>query len=639
LSIKIYTFVYNKGSKLFVRGIDENGERVTEEVDFSPTVWVKNTFNYSPWQKMGLIKSVSLNKFKEMIDDSPMTALTFNNIKDCNTFLKENTSISKGKEGEVYRDIENVYTAPRNIYESQYMCEFFPENVHVDLRKLKIYNYDIETEVGHRNVPDDTLVDIRLKKRDDAFFEQEVEYKTMTIAEFEAIPSREKWEAKNPETGEWTSYENHPYHYIGGFPDPSLANEKVTLITVKDVNDSHIFTWGVFPFENNREDVTYFHCKDEADLLRNFITWWHENTPDIMSGWNTSTFDNVYLANRTKKILGNDWMKGLSPFGEIKITKKKDLKTKNEVLECNWVGISNIDYLKLYKKFGSTSVEESYKLDAIAEKEVGIKKVENPTGGSFKDFYTGVFDVKTKPSDDAHEIRKLAYRRTQIKHDPSKREEYEALNEKIIQMCHQTFIEYNIRDVELVDKIDKKRKLIDLCIAIAYKAHENFDDAFMPVKTWDFVIYNYQWRRGIVIPIHKRHEKNGKFEGAYVKPPLVGKHEFCESFDLNSLYPHLLMQYNISPETLWTDSFGKPYRLNVSIDDLVNKRADTSYAKAEDVSLAASGYMFRKEKRGIIPTLCETFYNERKKHKKIYLKFKAEHEKIVNELRNRGEHN
>ena len=104
--------------------------------------------------------------------------------------------------------------------------------------------------------------------------------------------------------------------------------------------------------------------------------------------------------------------------------------------------------------------------------------------------------------------------------------------------------------MELVDRLEDKLKLIDLCCTRAYDVKVNFSDIIYQVRTWDHIIYNYLKKQNIVIPQKERNQKDEKYLGAYVKEPKPGVYDWVVSFDLNSLYPHLIMQYNISPETL-----------------------------------------------------------------------------------------
>lgn len=347
----------------------------------------------------------------------------------------------------------------------------------------------------------------------------------------------------------------------GGFPDPKTASEEILLISVKNQNTNKIITFGRKPYEPKQENVRYVHCESESSLLRAFISWWGSDFPDIVTGWNTAFFDLTYLYNRICNVLGEDIAKKLSPWGfvyqrDVQVGSKTDTKT-------NLMGIACLDYLDLYKKFGTYSAKESYKLDHIAFEELGEKKLENPES-TFRDFY----------------------------------------------LLHpELFISYNILDVELIHKLDNKLKLIDLVLTLAYESKCNYEDVFSPVKMWDVIIYNYLNDRRVVIPIQKVSKKSA-YEGGYVKDSLVGKHNWLISFDLNSLYPHLIQQYNLSTETI------TPHRLSVTVDDLLNKSCDLQLAYENNLSVAANGCCFRKDIRGLLPTLMELFYNKRVQYKK-----------------------
>lgn len=359
-----------------------------------------------------------------------------------------------------------------------------------------------------------------------------------------------------------------------GFPDPKTAGEQIILLTIKDTRHSKVITWGVSSygeFDNPFDYVEFRKFDTEQGMLKDFIVWWQQNYPDVVTGWNSSLFDLTYLYNRMCRVLGDTLANKLSPWGQV-YQREVDLggrKATNTALR----GISSLDYLDLYKKF-TYNAQESYKLDHIAYVELGERKVENP-GSTFKDFYTNYW---------------------------------------------QTFVEYNIRDVELVDKIDAKMKLMDLALTIAYAAKVNFEDVFSPVKTWDIIIYNYLNEQKIVVPPRANGNKSQAYEGAYVKDPLVGKHNWCCSFDLNSLYPHLIMQYNMSPETI-TD-----LKLDVSVNRLLDKEVDVSEAIVNNYAVAANGWCFRKDKKGLLPTQMQLYYDKRVIYKKEMLAARQKYE-------------
>lgn len=290
-----------------------------------------------------------------------------------------------------------------------------------------------------------------------------------------------------------------------GWPSVDNPQEKVIAITViSTLHGCATFCLGTY---NTTADVKVFEFQDEETLLKEFVDYFSKNYPDIVSGWNIRFFDFPYLINRIKAVLGSKVAKNLSPWGilkERKVTRKDD---KEEIV-YDMIGISMLDYFEVYKTFTYVN-QESYSLNNISYVELGERKISYSEFESLTDFYKKDF---------------------------------------------QKFIEYNIRDVELVQKLENKLKLIELVVALSYSAGVNYQDVFSQVRTWDVIIYNYLSKNNIVIPPKKRGKKNEQYAGAYVKEPILGKHPWVVSFDLNSLYPHLIMQYGISPECVVTES-------------------------------------------------------------------------------------
>jgi DNA polymerase elongation subunit (family B) len=368
-----------------------------------------------------------------------------------------------------------------------------------------------------------------------------------------------------------------------GFPDPYKANEPITAIAVKTL-DGDMKVYGCGNFNNSRDDVTYIKCRDEYDLCKRFLEDWKYDTPDIITGWNTRFFDIPYLVNRFVKILGEDEMKNLSPWGIVQ-ERKTNIKGR-ELISYEIYGISSLDYIELYKWFapGGKS-QDSYRLDNIANIELGKKKL------SYDEF------------ENLHQLYKLNY---------------------------QKFIEYNIVDVELIVELEAKLKLIELSLTLSYDTKSNYGDVFTQTRMWDAIIYNYLLERNIVVPPNETSVKDGAFEGAYVKDPQIGVHDYVASFDLNSLYPHLMMQYNISPETIIEV---KDYDANmrqiisdgVSVDKMLSKEVDTS--KLQGVTITPNGQFFRTTEQGFLPKMLEEMYQDRKKFKKLMISAKQEYEK------------
>ena len=259
----------------------------------------------------------------------------------------------------------------------------------------------------------------------------------------------------------------------------------------------------------------------------------------------------------------------MSPWGMVK-REEMEIKGRTQIL-YNMFGINVLDYMDLYKKFTYTN-QESYRLDHIAFVELGQKKLDHSEYENFKDFYTKDW---------------------------------------------QKFIDYNIKDVELVLQLEEKMKLLELAIALAYDAKVNLKDVYYQVRMWDTLIYNFLSERNVVVPPAKRANKDEKYAGAYVKEPIPGKYDWVVSFDLNSLYPHLIMQYNISPETL-----GESRHASANVDRILGKSCeiDPQYATC------ANGAQYRKDVHGFLPEMMKKIYDERVQSKKLMLIAKQEYE-------------
>ena len=356
-----------------------------------------------------------------------------------------------------------------------------------------------------------------------------------------------------------------------GFPDVESAAEEVLLITLQDYTTKEIVTWGQGPFKLKQGNHYYKQFNNEYDLLNDFIAWWIDNTPEVVTGWNSKLYDIPYLVRRIDRILGEKLMKRLSPWGLV--SEDETYIAGRKHISYDIGGISQLDYLDLYKKF-TYKAQESYRLDYIASVELGQKKLDHSEFDTFKDFYTNGW---------------------------------------------QKFVEYNIIDVELVDRLEDKMKLIELAIVMAYDAKANYADVFSQVRMWDTIIYNYLKKRNIVIPPIVRSDKDSKYAGAYVKEPIPGKYDWVVSFDLNSLYPHLIMQYNISPETLQDTRHP-----STTVEKILNKELD--FSEYKEFAVCANGSMYRKDVKGFLPELMDKIYSERKIFKKKMLKAKQEFE-------------
>ena len=368
-----------------------------------------------------------------------------------------------------------------------------------------------------------------------------------------------------------------------GFPEPGQANYPIISIAYKSSNNNIYYVWGLDSYDSSKSQleldgalIRYVRCAGESDLILKFLTFWMHNCPDIITGWNIRFFDIPYMVNRTTRILGEETVKKFSPFG---ITKYRQINVKGKNLDAYEIyGVQQMDYFDLFQKFGySYGTQASYTLDHIASVVVGEKKLSYAEHGSLHTLY---------------------------KND------------------YQKFIDYNIRDVQLVDKIDKQTGLMNLALTVAYKGGVNYMETFGTTSIWDSIIYRHLSQQKIAIPPAVRKHKE-PYPGGYVKDPIVGMSKWITSFDLNSLYPNLIVQYNMSPETLLSDpgdftASGVDYYLENDIDPELRER---------DVSVAANGSMYRKDKRGVMPEIIIGLYDERRAVKNDMLKLQKDYEK------------
>jgi DNA polymerase elongation subunit (family B) len=356
-----------------------------------------------------------------------------------------------------------------------------------------------------------------------------------------------------------------------GFPDIANADKPITAITMK--KDDMFIVLGCGEFVTDDPKVKYLKCKDETELLLKFLDVWRSKSfaPDVVTGWNVEFFDIPYIVNRIRRILGESMSKKISPYD---IIQEREVTVGTREAQKTYIpaGIAILDYMQLYKKFSFT-MQESYSLNHIANAELGEKKMDYSE-------YDSLFDLYKKN--------------------------------------YQLFIEYNIRDVDLVARLDDKLKFIEQVFALAYDGKVNYQETFTTVRMWDTIIHNNLIAKNIVVPQMKVGNKEEKIVGGYVKDPQTGMHKWVVSFDLNSLYPHIIMQYNISPETF----VGRiPY---IEGEDGVGKILDGAFSdpsirnqlESQNLSITGNGCMFDKDQVGFLAELMDRFYKERSTYKK-----------------------
>ena len=358
-----------------------------------------------------------------------------------------------------------------------------------------------------------------------------------------------------------------------GFPEPGEAAHPVTSIAIRK-NDGNYWVWSCGDYEVTREDVLYIKCDNEMDLLRKFVEHWSHYSPDIITGWNTRFFDIPYIVNRCHKLFGDDTLlKRLSPWGAVRERNVNIQGRSNQ--EYIIEGIEHLDYIEIFKKFTLNTLgqQESYRLDHIAHVVLDERKLSYEEHGNLHSLYENDF---------------------------------------------QKFIDYNVKDVELVHKIDEKLDLITLVLTMAYRGGVNYGDTLGTTNIWDSIIYRMLNKMKVVVP-PKTEKPKTAYPGGYVKEPQVGAHDWVTSFDLNSLYPNIIVQYNMSPETV-IDGFTN----GVSVDNYL----DGSYkVDRPNVSTAPTGVSFSHDREGVIPTVIKQYYSERRVIKSEMIKLQQEYQK------------
>ena len=363
-----------------------------------------------------------------------------------------------------------------------------------------------------------------------------------------------------------------------GFPEPGEAAYPVTSIAIRK-NDGNYWVWSCGDYEVTREDVLYIKCDNEMDLLRKFVEHWSHYSPDIITGWNTRFFDIPYIVNRCHKLFGDDTLlKRLSPWGAVRERNVTIQGRANQ--EYIIEGIEHLDYIEIFKKFTLNTLgqQESYRLDHIAHVVLGERKLSYEEHGNLHSLYENDF---------------------------------------------QKFIDYNVKDVELVHKIDEKLDLITLVLTMAYRGGVNYGDTLGTTNIWDSIIYRMLNKMKVVVP-PKTEKPKTAYPGGYVKEPQVGAHDWVTSFDLNSLYPNLIVQYNMSPETVLDGIVN-----DVSVERILDRDLfsdDFDYSKLSH-SIAPTGVRFSHDREGVIPTIIKQYYSERRVIKSEMIKLQQEYQK------------
>ena len=376
----------------------------------------------------------------------------------------------------------------------------------------------------------------------------------------------------------------------GPFPEPNSADYPISMITLYCYHDKTYYTWGLETFKGKKLG-TYIHDKnhprvghlnvvyrgfdDEHSLLMAYVEAWAKFELHAYSGWFIEGFDNPYLTNRIEKVCGETAKKKLSPWGIVK-EKTTTSDWGDELTQYEYLGVQMLDYLALFKKHGFMNPDDT-KLGTVAEMILGEGKIDYSEEGSINTMYIRNF-----------------------------------------QKC----VEYNIIDVDLIVQMNRKKKFFELTFVLAYMTKSNFKDTLKTVVPWSALSFSMLYDQGIMPKIKGVYQGNTDFGGGFVREVKQGRYKWLVSFDLNSLYPHLIQMYNLGPETIIEpDDLPKEIRdlINFTMDDLVNKRVDLSVLKKYNICMTPNRQFFRRDKMSMYSAKTRELYDMRKKVKKEML--------------------
>jgi DNA polymerase elongation subunit (family B) len=457
------------------------------------------------------------------------------------------------------------------------------------------------------------------KWKDPKYFENDVDKDTRVLVDFYY------------ESDETPSYHNLVYLdiecEIAGALTPENIKDpkgKITSVALYDNNSKKYYCLILdeqqLMSEAKTESKEVIPYKTEKELLNGFLDLWIELDPTIISGWNSEFFDMPYLYYRINKVVGNDMGNYLSPIQKIRVDITHEANGLVESLNIG--GINHLDYMNLFKKF-ITKQEPSYALGNIGEKYVKLGKIE----------YHGSLD-------------KL------FKEDVDK------------------FIEYNIRDVEIIVELEKALKFIELTVTICHLCHTRYETIYYSTVLNDGAILTYLKRKGIVSP-NKPTTYNPalktlqeEYAGGYLKDPVPGLYEWIIDLDFTSLYPSIIRSLNMGIETLIgrvvnKDKFDNQWSLKelkamdpnktVTIEKVKKDRrlSEAQISVGElikiieknDFIISAPGVIFRKDKLSVVCEILSDWFDKRQEYKALMKKaYKVDNDPVMGEFYNKRQH-
>lgn len=540
---KFYTNIEQRGDSILYMGW-ENGLPVKQKIKYKPHVFIpsKTETDY---------KAFSNKKHLQRVD--------FDSISDMKEYIK------------TYSDVSNFEIYGCSNIVRQFTRTMFEGEIEWDYAQTKIWFFDIETRVEGLALDPTESQYIRIGHETFQKTYQDLMLMLEDSVSFDLL-----------EDGEYVPIKASKA-YRAGFPDPQKAEQEILLISMIEHHTKKLYVWSIKPI---REDNKIFEMgadfrsfESEKKMLKDFLLFWKSTRIDVISGWNSESFDIPYLVNRMNSVLGSELTNHLSPWNVIK-ERKYVSDNGEDVSTYDIYGITHLDYLIIYKKFNPGS-KESFKLDYIAEYELGERKVENPTD-NFKDFYISHWE---------------------------------------------TFVEYNCVDAMLLHKLEHKMLMVRLAMQLAFIARCNFGDVVSAMRLWESIIYNYFMDEKLIEDYDREKKEKKQIVGAYVHEPKPGKYGWTVSLDFSSLYPSIMMQNNISPETI----VGKK---DYFVDDILSGKFVDDVE--EGTILSANGLVTRKDVDGFIPILIKRMFDLRKKTKNLMLEKKKKQQEIKNRLTELG---
>lgn len=396
---------------------------------------------------------------------------------------------------------------------------------------------------------------------------------------------------------------------VTGYSRPPEARNEITAITSIMLESGEKKTLLVDPLGRYENRYGYDFVEtfpNEIMLLKRFLRYLREVNPDIFIGWNSTAFDIPYIYSRLFRTLGKKKADLISPIGLCYYNLKKN--------KVKIAGISDLDYMALYKKY-TQNQRPSYSLKYISQVELGQTKIDYD--GNLQDLYE-------------NDIDKYVY--------------------------------YNVTDVDLIIKLEKKLKFLNKAVTLAHLGHVPYEDVLSAVLHSEGLFLTETKKMNLVCPnkpdilwdMDSNDDTNkDKIVGAFVKPSRKGRYEYTYDEDLTSLYPMIDVTLNISPETkfamirdyinVWQEKDKTHFEFNVDLFDVTRKTPDlskeinividlldgsksykistmgqlVSFLQEYNLTMSGNGVFYKKDKMGIIPIIILKYFSKRKEFKDL----------------------